>query len=582
MTSSPPKTESSFIKSTLSKIKGGLKAVLLFSFFINLLMLAAPLYMLQVFDRVLGSGSTDTLIFLSIATILAIATLAGLELTRGRIMLKLGIWLEQNLTPNVFTQSIMEASRNSKSQTAQGLRDVAILRNFLTGSAIFPIMDIPWLPIFLGFIYLLHPLLGIIATAGALLLFSLAVLNDLLCRKQLQSSSNASITGLQQAESALRNANVATAMGFTDNLVNRWQKQNTETLYHLAEASKISGLLTSASKFIRLAVQIAIMGVGAWLVLASEMTAGAMVAGSILLGRALAPVDQAMGSWKNAIAAKSAMTRLETLCEITKPAETGIQLPDPQGSVKIENMVFAYSRESEPTFRGLNLKLQAGESLGVIGPTASGKSTLAELLTGNLIPESGHIRFDSADIHRLNSADRRQLIGYLPQTIKLFPGTVSENIACMGEIDADAVVKAAQLANLHDTILSLPEGYETEIGESGTVLAGGQRQRLALARALYANPKLLVLDEPNASLDFSGDAALINSLKSLKQQGTTSIIITHRPSILKHADKILVLYPGGKYEIGSREQMFKKVTASDNTQQQTTAQEKTHANIRPV
>ncbi|WP_415892749.1 type I secretion system permease/ATPase [Neptuniibacter sp. PT8_73] len=582
MTSSPPKTESSFIKSTLSKIKGGLKAVLLFSFFINLLMLAAPLYMLQVFDRVLGSGSTDTLIFLSIATILAIATLAGLELTRGRIMLKLGIWLEQNLTPNVFTQSIMEASRNSKSQTAQGLRDVAILRNFLTGSAIFPIMDIPWLPIFLGFIYLLHPLLGIIATAGALLLFSLAVLNDLLCRKQLQSSSNASITGLQQAESALRNANVATAMGFTDNLVNRWQKQNTETLYHLAEASKISGLLTSASKFIRLAVQIAIMGVGAWLVLASEMTAGAMVAGSILLGRALAPVDQAMGSWKNAIAAKSAMTRLETLCEITKPAETGIQLPDPQGSVKIENMVFAYSRESEPTFRGLNLKLQAGESLGVIGPTASGKSTLAELLTGNLIPESGHIRFDSADIHRLNSADRRQLIGYLPQTIQLFPGTVSENIACMGEIDADAVVKAAQLANLHDTILSLPEGYETEIGESGTVLAGGQRQRLALARALYANPKLLVLDEPNASLDFSGDAALINSLKSLKQQGTTSIIITHRPSILKHADKILVLYPGGKYEIGSREQMFKKVTASDNTQQQTTAQEKTHANIRPV
>ncbi|WP_415886111.1 type I secretion system permease/ATPase [Neptuniibacter sp. QD37_6] len=582
MTSSSPKTESSFIKSTLSKIKGGLKAVLLFSFFINLLMLAAPLYMLQVFDRVLGSGSTDTLIFLSIATILAIATLAGLELTRGRIMLKLGIWLEQNLTPNVFTQSIMEASRNSKSQTAQGLRDVAILRNFLTGSAIFPIMDIPWLPIFLGFIYLLHPLLGIIATAGALLLFSLAVLNDLLCRKQLQSSSNASITGLQQAESALRNANVATAMGFTDNLVNRWQKQNTETLYHLAEASKISGLLTSASKFIRLAVQIAIMGVGAWLVLASEMTAGAMVAGSILLGRALAPVDQAMGSWKNAIAAKSAMTRLETLCEITKPAETGIQLPDPQGSVKIENMVFAYSRESEPTFRGLNLKLQAGESLGVIGPTASGKSTLAELLTGNLIPESGHIRFDSADIHRLNSADRRQLIGYLPQTIQLFPGTVSENIACMGEIDADAVVKAAQLANLHDTILSLPEGYETEIGESGTVLAGGQRQRLALARALYANPKLLVLDEPNASLDFSGDAALINSLKSLKQQGATSIIITHRPSILKHADKILVLYPGGKYEIGSREQMFKKVTASDNTQQQTTAQEKTHANIRPV
>ena len=289
-----------------------------------------------------------------------------------------------------------------------------------------------------------------------------------------------------------------------------------------------------------------------------------------------------MGAWKNAIAAKGAYQRLREL--LTTPAKTQakVNLPDPQGKVCVENLVFAYSRDLPPTLRGLNIELAAGESLGIIGPTASGKSTLAELLAGNLLPESGNIRFDGADIHSLSESDRSRCIGYLPQNIQLFSGTVRENIACMGEIDDEAVVAAAQAANLHENILGLPQGYETEIGEAGAVLAGGQRQRLAMARALYANPKLVILDEPNASLDFSGDAALITTLKSLKQNLTTSIVVTHRPSILKHADKILVLYPGGKYEFGNREIMFNKVLASNDTSKGKSTQERAHANLHSI
>ncbi len=559
--------------------KTGLKAMLAFSLCINLLMLAAPLYMLQVFDRVISSGNTDTLIYLTVVTLAAILALACLEMVRGRLMVKLGTWLEQRLTEPVFAASVALASQTKDAASVQGLRDVATLRNFLTGPAVFPIMDAPWLPVFLAIIFLLHPTLGWIAAGGALILLALAVINDFISRRALQQSSAASIEGLSQAEAAVRNADVVMAMGLMSNLNRRWATSNGRALGLLAEASNSSGLLSAASKFIRLGLQIAMMGAGAWLVLGSELTPGGMVAGSILLGRALAPVDQAIGSWKGAIAARGAFARIRTLLTAQSLINETMDLPVPEGRLSVENLLYAYSRDFEPVLRGLSFEIKPGEILGVIGPTASGKSTLARLLVGNASPESGHVRIDGADMHSWNRNDRGKYLGYLPQNIELFGGTVSENIARMGEIDPERVVQAARAADVHDIILRLPNGYDTNIGENGAVLSGGQRQRIALARALYCNPRLVVLDEPNSNLDFTGDSALVKAMQQLKQQKSTTVIVTHRPSILKYADKILVLYPGGRYEFGTREKMLTRVAgpnaATDSINEATHAQAKT-------
>jgi len=566
------------LTAAIGACKTGLKAVLFFSFFINLLTLAAPLYMLQVFDRVIGSGSIDTLIYLTLITVIAVLTLASLEMVRGRVMVRMGVWLEQSLSTSVFSTSITLASNSKDSVTVQGLRDVATLRNFLTGPAVFPIMDAPWLPIFLAIIFLLHPMLGWIATGGAVVLFTLAIINDLSSRQAMQQSSSASIKGLKQAEASVRNADVVMAMGLMSNLNRRWAKTNGEALDHLTTASNRSGMLSAASKFIRQGLQIAMMGAGAWLVLRSELTPGGMVAGSILLGRALAPVDQAIGSWKGAIAARSAYDRVKALLLTEAADKEKLDLPEPEGRLSVEKLAYAYSKEFEPVLRGLSFELAAGESLGIIGPTAAGKSTLAHLLMGTAIPEIGHVRIDGADMHTWNRHDRGRFLGYLPQNVELFEGTVTENIARMGDYEPADVVAAAQAANVHEMILSLPDGYETNIGEAGAVLSGGQRQRVALARALYGNPRLVVLDEPNSGLDLSGDSALIKSLRGLKENKVTSVLITHRPSILKKVDKILVLYPGGRYEFGDASSMLNKVATPVAQATSNVEQEKGYAN----
>ncbi|MFC1602758.1 type I secretion system permease/ATPase [Pseudomonadota bacterium] len=574
---SAPKQTPEQLAEIIKTCRSGMKAVIVFSLFINLMMLAAPLYMLQVFDRVIGSGSTDTLLYLTIITIAAIATLACLEMVRGRVMVKLGTWLERRLSNSVFASSVMLASRNQDQPSVQGLRDVSILRNFLTGPSLFPILDAPWMPIFLAIIFLLHPTLGWIATGGAVVLFALAVVNDVISRKSLQQSAAVSIDGLKQAESAVRNADAIMAMGLMDNLHNRWSKRNGEALALLADANARSGMLSALSKFTRLGLQVIMMGVGAWLVLGAELTPGGMVAGSILLGRALAPVDQAIGAWKGAIAARGAFDRIKILMTLQPEPEEKLDLPPPEGKLSVEKLVYAYSHEFEPVLRGLSLEIQPGEVLGIIGPTASGKSTLAHLLVGNAVPESGHVRIDGADMHNWNRRDRGNYLGYLPQDVELFEGTVSENIARMGTFEAEDIIKAAQAANVHEIILSLPKGYETNIGEGGAVLSGGQRQRIALARALYGNPRLVVLDEPNSSLDFTGDSALVQSLRNLKIEKVTTVIITHRPSILKNADKILVLYPGGKYEFGDCDIMLRKVVGPNQDSITQINREKNHA-----
>lgn len=548
------------LAAALSACRAGLRGVALHSFAINLLMLAAPLYMLQVFDRVIAGRSLDTLFYLTLIALLAFLAMAALEAVRARTLIKLGGWLDQRLGGDLLSAEVLAAGTNTATPSAQGLRDLTTLRNFLTGASMFPILDAPWTPLFLIVIFLLHPVLGLLAAAGAVTLFALAVANDLGGRRALERAGTASRAALSHAEAAARNADAILAMGVLPNLVRRWRRANGEMLHGLGAASRRSATIGAVSKFLRMALQIGILGTGAWLVLAGELTAGGMIAGSILLGRALAPVDQAISSWKSAVTARQAYRRIADRLAVVPPAAEAMPLPVPRGRLTVENLTYAHPDASEPLLRGVNLRLEPGESLGLIGPTAAGKTTLARLIVGNLRPQVGHVRLDGADIWQWDAADRGPYVGYLPQDVELFQASVRDNIARLGAAEGEAVVAAARLAQVHDMILRLPQGYETPVGDGGAALSGGQRQRIALARAVFGPPRLVVLDEPNANLDQEGEAALLKALGGLKAAGVTNVVIAHRPSVLRHVDKILVLRPGQAPAFGPRDEILQKVT----------------------
>ncbi len=553
-------TVGSELRDALGACRGGFFAVALFSLFINLLMLATPLYMLQLFDRVLGSRSTDTLMVLTIITVLALLTMAGLMMARGRILVWIGTWIDRRIGGSVLAAGI-ESTTQGREPSVQGLRDVSTVRTFLTGAGIFPLMDAPWTPIFIVIVFLLHPLLGWISLIGTAILFTLALFNELATRKLLARSSVASIHSLQQAEAAVHNADVVRAMGMAPNLIRRWQRQNSETTALQARASNRSGAITSASKFFRLILQIAMLGTGAWLVLQAEITPGVMIAGSILMARALAPVEQAIGTWRSAVSARDAYKRVKQQLAAMPARPASMPLPAPSGNISVEGLAYVHSGASDPVLRGITFELKAGEAMGLIGPTASGKTTLARLLIGNLTPRAGHARLDGMDVAEWDSMDRGQYVGYLPQDVELFSGTVRENIARMGEGETEDIIAAAKLAGVHDLVLRLAKGYETEIGEGGAALSGGERQRIALARALYGNPKLIVLDEPNASLDSEGEAALVDALQTLGDNNVTLVVIAHRPSVLRNMDKVLVLQDRAMSAFGPRDEVLPAVTA---------------------
>ena len=548
------------LREALAACRGGFIAAALFSLFINLLMLVTPLYMLQLFDRVLGSRSTDTLMVLTVITVLALLTMAGLMVVRGRVLVWIGTWIDRRIGGNVLAAGI-EATATGREPSVQGLRDVSTARTFLTGSGVFSLMDAPWTPIFIAFVFFLHPLLGWISLIGACVLFVLALVNELATRKLLARSSAASIQSLQQAEAAARNADAVLAMGMAPNLIRRWQRQNIETTTLQARASNRSGAITSVSKFGRLILQIAMLGTGALLVLEGEVTPGVMIAGSILMARALAPVEQAIGMWRSAVAARDAYKRVRLLLAAKPARATSMPLPAPSGNISVEGLTYIHTGASDPVLRSITFELQAGEAMGLIGPSASGKTTLARLLVGNLTPRAGHARLDGMDMAKWDPVDRGQYVGYLPQDVELFSGTVRENIARMGEDDSVDIIAAAKVAGVHELIMRLPKGYETEIGEDGAALSGGERQRIALARALYGNSKLIVLDEPNASLDSEGEAALVEALQTLRENNVTMVVIAHRPSILRNMDKVLVLRDGAMCAFGPRDEVLPAVMA---------------------
>ena len=518
-------------------------AVAVFSFFLNMLMLVSPIYMLQVFDRVLSSGSRETLLYLTMIAFVALCVLGLLDTVRNLIVGKVSSWLDRRLSQSLIQSSVTGRLRGL-SLGAQPLRDLAQLRGFIGSPGLYSLFDSPWVPIFVAVIWLMHPWLGMLALGAAVALFLLALVNEFATRNPLREASRLQIRSQQQAEAITRNAEVVQAMGLGPGLLNRWSQHNEEALEFQEQAATRSGMVVGLSKFLRLAVQVGILGLGAYLVLEAELTAGGMIAGSILLGRALAPVEQAIGTWKNLISARASYGRLRQLMAGLAPQPAGMPLPDPEGRLSCERVSFIAPGGKAPILKMVSFDLDSGEILGVVGPSAAGKSTLCRLLTGTWQPTAGHVRLDSADVFSWHPDDLGRHIGYLPQDVELFSGSVRDNIARMTESDPEAIVAAAKMAGVHDMVLHFPDGYDTEIGEFGAVLSAGQRQRIGLARALFGGPQLIVLDEPNANLDSEGETALLAALRQLKERGTTVVIVAHRPNVLQIVDKLLVLRDG--------------------------------------
>lgn len=528
---------------------------------VNLLMLTAPLYMMQLFDRVLASRSGETLVALLIIAFGALAALALLDATRGMVLVRVGRWLDNVLSGNVFRASVLPAGAQ-QSSSAQPLRDLSTLRGFVGSTALFPLFDAPWAPIFLIILFLLHPLLGVLATVGALILLAVAVGGEVLTRKSLGQAGDVQIRAQGIVDTAGRNSEAISAMGMLGAIYRRWQPANEEALRMQSVAADHASILAAASKFVRLVLQIAVLSLGAWLVLNDSLTAGGMIAASILMGRALAPVDQAIGTWKNGIAARDAYRRLDAALQNVPADEERLPLPAPTGKIDVSAVGYIYPGHDEPSLNAVSFKIDAGAVLGIVGPTGSGKTTLARMLMGNLIPKVGHVRLDGMEVSGWDNADLGQHIGYLPQDVQLFEGTIAENIARMDTPNAEKVAAAAQLAGVHEMILALPRGYDYVIGAEGAGLSGGQRQAIGLARALYGDPKLIVLDEPTASADRRGDVHLAEALSVLKERGVTCILVTHRPSALEPADQILVLSGGQVARFGTSDEVLAEMQPS--------------------
>jgi PrtD family type I secretion system ABC transporter len=535
-----------------------------FSLFINILQLTFPIYMLQIYDRVLSSYSMPTLYAITVAAVLSLIVMSALEFVRSRLLVRCGVAIDQALSRDVLDNVLKQAALAGVPPNQASLRDVNTLRNFFGGNAIFTLFDIPWTPLFLAVIYILHPLLGLVATGGAVLLVVFALINEKVTCKSLDTANMVNGFSMKFVDTARRNAGAVRSMGMLGGVTTRWQGFNDNVMKLQTQASRQAGLVQSLSGWLRQSMQVFIYGVGAWLTLKGAATAGCMIAASIIMGKALAPVQMGIASWKSMVEARGAWKRLDGL--FGQPATvTGMELPDPQGQLTAEHVSLAL--QGAYILRDINFALQPGESLGLIGPSGAGKSTLCRLLLGIWPASAGKVRLDGADIYTWDQEKLGPHIGYLPQDVELFSGTVADNIARMGAVDSEKVIAAARQAGVHELVLNFPRGYDTRIGEGGVVLSGGQRQRIGLARVLYGRPRLVVLDEPNSNLDDEGERALLNSWPQLKAQGTTLVVVSHKPGLLAGVDKILMLKAGRMVMFGPRDAVFQKLMEAQNQHQ---------------
>ena len=524
-----------------------------FSLFINFLMLVPAIYMLQLYDRVITSGSESTLLMLTLIVLVLFITMGLLEWARSQILVRVSARLETLLSERLYGAAFKQALYSGGAKaSSQPIDDLTGLRQFLTGNGLFAFFDAPWLPIYIAVLFMFHVSYGVMAIITVIILSILAVLNEKMTGSKLKKANEQAIVARGLINKNLRNAEVVESMGMLEGIRKRWQEGAQKVLVLQAKASTHAGAITSVSKTFRMLAQSLILGLGAYLALQQEITPGLMIAGSILLGRALAPIDLMISSWKGFVAARGQYERLNGIL-LKIPADTErMSLPAPSGSLDVNGVMVAPPGTRTPVVKGVSFKLNAGESLAIIGPSAAGKSTLARALLGVWPALSGKVRLDGVDVF---DWDRKQLgpyIGYLPQDIELFDGTIAENIARFSELDSEKVVAAAKLADVHETILSMPQGYDTVIGATGGVLSGGQRQRIGLARAVFDEPKLILLDEPNSNLDDRGEQALAQALRTLKEKGVTVIVITHRPGVLNELDKVLLMQDGVLKAFGPR------------------------------
>ena len=538
----------------------------LFSAAVNILLLVPIMYMMLVYDRVMASGSMSTLAMLSLLMVALIFAMGGFEWVRSYILVAASNKLEATLRERVFNATFKLALQSSGAKNStQPINDLSGLRQFLTGNGIFAFFDAPWFPVYLAVMFMFHFWFGITAIFAGIVMVALAYTNEVITTKRLKDANTEANLANGQLIGSLRNSEIIEAMGMTSNIRSKMQRRNDRVLMLQTDASKYAGAVAAFSKTFRMVVQSLILGLGALLALKQEISPGTMVAGSLLLGRALAPIDMLVGTWKGFSVARAQYERLCNLLDQMPAEQEHMKLPAPQGNLSLEQIFVAPPGAKSHVLKGISLQLNAGEVLGVIGPSASGKSTLARAILGIWPAVSGKVRLDGSDIWAWDRDDIGPYLGYLPQDIELFDGTISDNICRFGEVDADKIVEAAKLSGVHDLILRQPDGYDTVIGGSGGVLSGGQRQRIGLARAIYGNPRLLVLDEPNSNLDDQGEKELVAAIQRIKQLGCTIIVISHRTLILMAVDKILVLKEGNAVSFGPRDQVLNMLSQPADT-----------------
>ena len=529
-----------------------------FSMVISLLALSPTVYMLEVYDRVVNARSGMTLAMLTVVVVLCYAVMEILEKVRGAMMRAAGVQLDEKLSERVYNAMFQGFLKRHVSGGAQVLNDLKLVREFLFNPALLAVLEAPVALVALALIFAINPLLGWSAVIGALAQMGVAYMNERATRKPLNEANRSAAAAQQFAEASLRNAHVMESMGMLDAVQARWQKRQDQFLAHQAQASEGAGFWTAMSKLIQQLMGSVLLGLGAWLMMGNALNGGGsmVIIGSVLGGRVLAPLGQVVAQWNAVVNVRAAWARLEALLAQIPEKPDAMPLPAPKGFLTVEALMAGAPGQQVPIVRGVQFGIQPGEVLAVIGPSASGKTTLARLLVGLWPAISGKVRLDGADVHAWDKAELGPYLGYLPQGVELLDGTLAENIARFGDVDMAQVEAAARLVGLHELIMSMPQGYNSPIGRDGTMLSGGQRQRVGLARALYGKPVFVVLDEPNSSLDEVGDAALANAIATLKQMGTTFVVMTHRSSILGVADKILLMREGTQQAFGPRDEVL--------------------------
>jgi len=552
-------------KTPLQAAYGKFRAIVfttfVFSFAINLLLFVSPLYMLQIYDRVLGSRNEVTLLMISLIALFLLTIYGVLEFIRSRMLVRAGLQFDEVLSSSIFSRAVKLKLSNPASGAEQVLSDGDKVREFMTGTGILTFFDAPWVPLFIGVCFLFHPWLGYVALSGGIIIFALALINEFATKKPLREANTAAQGANQFASAVLQNAEVIRSMGMEKALGDRWKDRHVTMLDAQASASDKAGAIMTFQKYFRMTIQSAILGLGAYLALRQEISPGIMIAASIMMGRALQPVEQGVAQWKQFVAARQAHERLKSLFDKIPGDEKRTELPSPKGLITVENLSSVIPGTRTAFLKNLNFVVNPGETLALIGPSGSGKSSLVRHIVGVWPAASGTVRIDGADIAHWNAEQLGQHLGYLPQEVRLFAGTIAENISRFSGGESEAVIKAAQMAGVHEMILRLPDGYETQTGDNGQQLSGGQRQRVGLARAMFGMPRIVILDEPNSNLDSDGENALQEAVKTMKQQGITVVLVTHKTNLLAISDRALVLRDGAMQAFTTPQELFKPTNA---------------------